>query len=983
MVYRCKNDKNWSMEYVSKGAFKLTGYSSIEILNNNKISFELLIFPEDRKKVRDAVNYALKKKKSFEIEYRIITKSGKIKWVWERGQAIYKQKNRVFALEGYIMDISDKINREQELNQKWLEYKGLVEHLPVGILLHVDGTIIFSNKEALKIGGVKKKEDLIGKKIFEFLKPTDILIAKERAERVKRGDNLQRQEYEILNFRNEKLLILANSSFVLYQGKEVIQISIQDITSQRKLQIERNTSNQLKKEIKIKEDTQKKLLETQRSLRQIIDSSLDVISTEDKEGNITEFNPAAEKLFGYKKEEILGKKSSILFYDQTSAKEKTRNNLFKKGYFQGEVINRKKNGEKFTSLLSASVLKDLKGNIVGTMGVSKDITQLKKQQLEIQQSEEKLRAQSAKLTSVFETSTHLVWTVNRKKELTYFNSNFSKIVFEQFGVLPVLNTRYIDFLSKSEAKLFSARWENKYKEVFLGKNLFFERSDQQKNGEEIVREIYLNPIKNSSGEIIEISGFSQDVTQRKKSEKQILEQSSKLKAIFDSGNLLIWSINKKGQLTSFNSNYSKAIQQIYGFLPEPGKNIRDNKSKVYKIYHQFWDKKYKEVFKGREQEFVMERKNLDGSISYAQFHLHPIYSEGKIEQLAGIGQDISQQKIAELKLIESEAKNKAILEAIPDQIFTLSTEGYFVDVKSREGSVAFIYSERLIGKNIDEVFPQQTTKELKLILSKVIKTRTPLSHEYEIESESGKKVFEIRFSALNERECMAILRDITEGKSAEQKIINSLREKEVLLKEIHHRVKNNLQVISSILNLQSNYVRDINTISILKECQSRIKSMAFIHELLYQNKDFNKIDFSEYVLVLAKNLIHSFGALDNRIKYKFEIDPVLLSLDTSIPCGLIVNELLTNALKYAFPNNKGGFIFVSLKRDSVGVKLTIKDNGVGLPPGLDYQNTESLGLQLVNTLVEQVSGSIEVFSSEDKGTAFSIVIKSENTEQNV
>jgi two-component sensor histidine kinase len=230
---------------------------------------------------------------------------------------------------------------------------------------------------------------------------------------------------------------------------------------------------------------------------------------------------------------------------------------------------------------------------------------------------------------------------------------------------------------------------------------------------------------------------------------------------------------------------------------------------------------------------------------------------------------------------------------------------------------------------------------------------------------------------------MAILRDITEGKSAEQKIINSLREKEVLLKEIHHRVKNNLQVISSILNLQSNYVRDINTISILKECQSRIKSMAFIHELLYQNKDFNKIDFSEYVLVLAKNLIHSFGALDNRIKYKFEIDPVLLSLDTSIPCGLIVNELLTNALKYAFPNNKGGFIFVSLKRDSVGVKLTIKDNGVGLPPGLDYQNTESLGLQLVNTLVEQVSGSIEVFSSEDKGTAFSIVIKSENTEQNV
>ncbi|HEY4797938.1 MAG TPA: histidine kinase dimerization/phosphoacceptor domain -containing protein, partial [Bacteroidia bacterium] len=222
---------------------------------------------------------------------------------------------------------------------------------------------------------------------------------------------------------------------------------------------------------------------------------------------------------------------------------------------------------------------------------------------------------------------------------------------------------------------------------------------------------------------------------------------------------------------------------------------------------------------------------------------------------------------------------------------------------------------------------------------------------------------------------MGISRDITQTKETEAQLKKSVHEKEILLKEIHHRVKNNLQVISSILKLQSAYVTDKKTLDLLSECRNRISSMAFIHATLYMTNDFANINFSEYVANLAGNLQQSYAGKDKKILLRLDIPKVYLHIDDAIPCGLIINELLSNSFKYAFAQKKKGSVGISVKVKKENIILAIWDDGSGFPKKVDYKNTESLGLQLVNSLVEQLNGKIKLESKKDKGTKFIIAFR--------
>lgn len=221
--------------------------------------------------------------------------------------------------------------------------------------------------------------------------------------------------------------------------------------------------------------------------------------------------------------------------------------------------------------------------------------------------------------------------------------------------------------------------------------------------------------------------------------------------------------------------------------------------------------------------------------------------------------------------------------------------------------------------------------------------------------------------------------DIAERKRMEEKIRAALREKEVLLKEVHHRVKNNMQVISSILDLQSMYIKNNHTLKVFADSQNRIRSMALVHEKLYESKDLARIDFAEYVRSMTGHLLSLHGAGDG-VRFSIDIKDVLLDVNAAIPCGLIINELVSNSLKYAFPKGRKGEIHIGLRlaKDNK-FTLTVKDNGVGLPKGLDFRKTESLGLQLVIMLTEQLDGSIEVDTR--KGTTFKITFAGPNNNQ--
>jgi PAS domain S-box-containing protein len=224
--------------------------------------------------------------------------------------------------------------------------------------------------------------------------------------------------------------------------------------------------------------------------------------------------------------------------------------------------------------------------------------------------------------------------------------------------------------------------------------------------------------------------------------------------------------------------------------------------------------------------------------------------------------------------------------------------------------------------------------------------------------------------------------EIEERKKAEEKIKLSLEEKELLIKEIHHRVKNNLQIVSSLLKLQTGYLKDKEAQQMLIESQNRVKSMALVHQKLYQSNDLTNIDFHDYIRQLLFHLFHVYQAKSDKIRLNIRADELKIGVDTAIPCGLIINELVSNSLKHAFPGEYSGTIEVALFLDKLDYfHLSIKDNGIGFPDSIDFRNTSSLGLQLIITLTEQLEGNISMNNSG--GTEFQIVFKKDDYKKRV
>jgi len=215
--------------------------------------------------------------------------------------------------------------------------------------------------------------------------------------------------------------------------------------------------------------------------------------------------------------------------------------------------------------------------------------------------------------------------------------------------------------------------------------------------------------------------------------------------------------------------------------------------------------------------------------------------------------------------------------------------------------------------------------------------------------------------------------EISQRKMAQEQINESLKEKIVLLREIHHRVKNNLQIVSSLLNLQAGYITDKKILEVFKESQTRIRSMALIHEKLYQSRELDKINFSDYIQSLLKDLFRSYQLQTNKISIKSETGHIFLEIDQAILCGLIVNELVSNAIKHAFKGREKGEILVKLMEDNNEYCIIVKDDGIGFPKDIDLENTDTLGLQLVTSLTSQMSGKIEIIP--DGGSTVKISFK--------
>lgn len=283
-------------------------------------------------------------------------------------------------------------------------------------------------------------------------------------------------------------------------------------------------------------------------------------------------------------------------------------------------------------------------------------------------------------------------------------------------------------------------------------------------------------------------------------------------------------------------------------------------------------------------------------------------------------------------------------------------------------------SKNIIGKAIHDLHVYEN-------ISNIIKETHEGKHsrifESHLKSENGKDrwisstLTPIFDEERRLRKLVFVDTDITESKKMENQIVASLKEKDLLLKEIHHRVKNNLQIIISLLNLQSGYIKDEETLKAVREGQNRVRSMALVHEKFYQSEELGEIDFKEYTEKLCTFLKQSYSSQDAPITITVDANGIGFDMDTAMPCGLLITEIVSNSLKYGFPGNREGEIRIEFSKVAEKkVRMTISDNGIGLPHDFDIEKSESLGMQLIIALTSQLDGELK-FSGES-GTNFSV-----------
>ncbi|MCK9150628.1 response regulator [Methanobacterium alcaliphilum] len=330
-----------------------------------------------------------------------------------------------------------------------------------------------------------------------------------------------------------------------------------------------------------------------------------------------------------------------------------------------------------------------------------------------------------------------------------------------------------------------------------------------------------------------------------------------------------------------------------------------------------------------------------------------------------LGKDITMQKIAEKALKKQEEEYRAIFENT-GTLFLIFDENMVISLVNSEFEKFSGYHKNEIESKmswLNFVSPDDLERmEGYQRLQRINPNALPKNYVVSLINRKGttKTFFATSDIIPATNKGLISFMDITDRKIAEDKIKKSLKEKELLLREIHHRVKNNLQIISTLLTLQSAQVDDEQISEFYNESQNRIQAIALIHEKLYHSQDISKINLTDYIQSMISDLFDSYGMDIHKLEAKLEVDDVLMGIETAIPCGLIINELVSNSLKYAFPDGKGSILISLHKLNDDEYSLMICDNGVGLPENLDLNQTNTLGLQIVNNLVNQIDGVMEI-----------------------
>lgn len=426
-----------------------------------------------------------------------------------------------------------------------------------------------------------------------------------------------------------------------------------------------------------------------------------------------------------------------------------------------------------------------------------------------------------------------------------------------------------------------------------------------------------------------------------------------------SGSIVI--VNRLAERVFGYSRQELLGMQIEGLVPQ---RFRKQHAAYRNTY--FREPRTRPMGEGRE----LSGRRKDGSEFPVEISLSPLTTETGTLLISIIRDATARKKV--------EARFRGFLEAAPDAIVVVNRAGQIVILNTQAERLFKYTREHLLGRPVEILAPERfRDRHAGHRGAFFVDPRVrPMGSGLELfgrRSDGSEFPVEISLSPIETEEGVlvsAAIRDITERKLAENALRSSLKEKEVLLKEIHHRVKNNLQIVSSMLSLQREQLSDPHAIELFKESQSRVRSIALFHEKLYQSRDLARVEIAEYLKGLAHGLFATYGVSPDDIVLMVHAEDIPLGVDAAISCGLIVNELVSNSLKHAFPAQRKGQVEVSLRSAGTDVVLEVADNGAGFPVGLDFRSPSTLGLKLVAIFTEQVGGTMDL--TREGGTRFSL-----------
>ena len=494
----------------------------------------------------------------------------------------------------------------------------------------------------------------------------------------------------------------------------------------------------------------------------------------------------------------------------------------------------------------------------------------------------------------------------------------------------------------------------------------------RKDGSTINVSLTVSPINDSNRDIKGVSIISRDVTPEKKAEKELKESEKRYRLLVEKAQVGILLIDHDGKIIDINPKF---LEMCGSRSEEVSRRV--NLLRTPEVVKSGFSGDFKRCLETGE-DVSSEHRYLSqwGKETYSQFHLNPIKDEdGEVVNVLATFSDITYRKKMEKALKESEEKFREVFNNANDAVYLHEVldgmPGRYIEVNDVSCSMLGYRREELLEMTPQNV-SSKDSEEIRFMMAELLKEGSKTFESEHLTRDGDRIPVEVSSHCFKLRKkdvIVSVARDITQWKEAEKIVHDSLKEKELLLREIHHRVKNNLMIISSLLNLQSIQINDTEVLKMIKDSQSRARSMAVLHEKLYSSSDLKRINFGEYIESITEYLFNTYST-NNHVSLRMDVEYLMLDINTCLPLGLIVNELVSNSLKYAFPKGMNGCVTVRFHRSPENYILEVEDDGVGLPENMDIEQADSMGMKLVSNFTKQLNGEMELIMKN--GTCFRI-----------